>query len=251
MLGGTSPTVSRRSIRRLRDLRYLTVHTPWGVSGMNRIALADAAFGLLERLDVETTGLTKITSLDRRRPHLAHHELGVDVALHLHEACARMAGRGWRLEQYLTESRIRADVGVAQNAQVQLPDGCAVLEHHTGTRVALAIEIDRATERPTYVVAKKGESYSDLFRAGQPLMGVTDWRVAFVCETKRRRLTLLRYFAEAGLREPFFFEVSEELAARNILVPSAPWWTLDDATDDGIRVTRRGLLAALQDGGQR
>jgi hypothetical protein len=162
-----------------------------------------------------------------------------------------MEGRGWRLERYLTESRMRADVGVAQNARVQLPDACAVLEHHTGKKVALAVEIDRATERPTYVVSTKGEPYAEAFETAQPLMGVSDWRVAFVCETKRRRLKLLRSFAEADLARPFAFAISEELSPRNILATDAPWWMLDTTTDAGVRVAQRGLLTDLDSRGQR
>jgi hypothetical protein len=162
-----------------------------------------------------------------------------------------MEGRGWRLVNYLTESRMRADVGVAQNARVQLPDACAVLEHHTGKKVVLAIEIDRATERPTYVVSTKGEPYAEAVEAAQPLMGVTNWRVAFVCETKQRRLKLLRSFAEADLARPFEFAIAEELSPRNILTADGPWWMLDTTTDAGVRVVRRGLLADLDSRGQR
>ena len=111
-----------------------------------------------------------------------------------------------------------------------VPDALALVETDSGSEV-LAIEVDRGTERPSYMARKYG-AYLDWWRSGRHL---DDWkssavRILTIAPSERRSQRLARACREAtggkvsGL---FWFASEPDIVRGGILTPV--WSTTTEA----------------------
>lgn len=223
-----SVAMARRRLRAMRDLGVVNVHVP-SLSGENLYVLAPRGRSALED-HVESVGGRLACLRGIGRLHLAHHLAGVRLYAALAVAVER--ARSVRLLTYSFEDALRRAVGDAPG--VQVPDGVAVVDG-PGGRLALAVEVDRATENPSYVVKNKAVPYAHLRAAGVPLLGVERWVVGFVVPSERRRNRLVAAFHEATVPDaPFYWITDDRVCDRTILVGG---WTTVKTSADGETAT--------------
>lgn len=212
-----SRPIASRLLRKLRDLALVAVHVE-GMESENRYTLMPAGARELARVrGVDPDAFATPTGLGRVSDH--HHGV-VDVYVALHLALRRSTRL--TLARFAFEAELRRRVGTTKYALV--PDGVAVVVDEDGHETTFALEVDQATQNPSYVLREKIEPYIALAGAGAPLVGVAPWRVLFVVPTERRARKLAEAIWEA---EPpdglFFIAVAGELDDRTIL--SASWRT--------------------------
>lgn len=214
-----SHPIGRRSLRKLRDLRLVRVHV-LGQEEASRYTLTETG----KRQVVEAFGESYAKARTPRGVGalgaLPHHEGTVDVAI----ACARLeVEHGVDLVRFKFERTIRAELGVGSSARV--PDAVSVHDSGGGGRLAVAWEIDLATENPNYVAATKGQPYADIWQAGRDLDGESRWVVVCVVPTQRRVHSLVRAMWELLPEGLWFFVLSDELCRHGLSNQSA-WQTL-------------------------
>ncbi|MBI1945946.1 MAG: replication-relaxation family protein [Deltaproteobacteria bacterium] len=223
-----SVAMARRRLRVMRDLGVVNVHAP-SLSGENLYLLAPRGRSVLED-HAEGAGGRPACLRGIGRLHLAHHLAGVRLYVALAVAADR--ARSVNLLTYSFECELRRAVGDAPG--VQVPDGVAVVVG-PGGRLALAVEVDRGTENPSYVVRTKAIPYAYLSASGTPLLGTGRWVVGFVVPSERRRNRLVAAFHDAAVPDALFYWITDDgVCDRTILVGG---WTTVKTSADGETAT--------------
>ena len=209
-----SEDMAHRRLAVLRDHGLVRVHVQ-AQHAPNRYTLAPAALPVLCRLSGSSPeDLWVPRGIDR--VDLNHHSAAVDVFVALRSATTR-SGRV-RLVRWIFERELRKAAG--DGVGVLVPDAVGLFELHDGHQVAVALEVDLATENPNYV-GRKALNYADLRDAAAPMLGTPDWVVACVVAAPERRLHRLAVaVAEAGVSERLWhFALLDRLDSRAVLGP--------------------------------
>lgn len=210
-----SEDMAHRRLKVLRDHGLLRVHVA-AQHETNRYTLAPGAGPELGRLTgVSSDELWFPRGIERL--DLAHHEAAVDLYVLVQVAIARSSRV--KLLRWLFEREIRKTAGQAEGLLV--PDAVGLFELDGGLRHAVAFEIDRGTENPSYVATHKGLAYADLLAAGAPILGTTSWSVGcYVAAPERRLHRLALALAEAEVPPRLWYlGLAGQLDERNVLLP--------------------------------
>lgn len=232
---GMHPRIGRRSAQKLRDLGLVDAKLT-ALHESNRLVLTRAGAREVARATGrdpdELRPLSGIGNLD-----LDHHDLGVDLGIALTVAYSR--SRTWHLERLLFEREVRSLLRAAPG--VLVPDLVAVLVDGAGERVAIVGEVDLGTENVSYVVSTKGRGYQAARERGEPVLGCTEWRVAVVTNSARRRNRLSVGLWEAGAPEGLWYLAdAESVTPENVLLPT--WWTPRMTEGGRARLVQEALL---------
>ena len=222
-----SPAVAWRSLRKLRDLGLVLVHVG-AMHDVNRYTLASKARPVLARvLGCSPEEFRVMRGLGK--VNLAHHDGVVDLYVALKVAMAH--SKHLELESFLLERDIRKRLDNRRGMQV--PDAVAVVQNRDGQRMAVAFEVDLATENPRWVAQHKAVPYTELRETGQPLMGCSDWVVCCTVPSNRRMNRLALASWNAGIPEGLWFYLcADQLASRTIL---NDMWVTPRLSADGNR----------------
>ena len=208
----------------------------------NRVTLAHKARGVLARaLGRDPSEFRSMSGIGK--VSLLHHEVAVDLAVAVHVACAR--ARSFVLREFLFERDIRALLGAPKGALV--PDATAVIAHVSGSDMAVAFEVDLASENPSYIARTKIEPYAALQAAGHSIRGCRDWMVCCTVPSERRLNRLALAAWETAVPEGlWYFAVADSLDARNVL--TAVWKTPRVVQERALLVAESPLHEQLVQG---
>ncbi len=220
---GMSEEMVRRRVRALHAMKLLEKHVT-AAHEPNRITLAPAACPILARaLGRSPEEFHCLRGLSKT--NFIHHDGAVRMHVLLAVACAR--SNSFRLHEFLHEREIRALLG-SNATHALIPDAIAVLEHESGTRRALCIEVDTASENPSWFATHKAAVFARHREHGVSVRGCRDFVVLVTTPSERRRNRL----AAASWEQPvipvpeglLYFADHASLDSRNVLRPDA-WWT--------------------------
>lgn len=238
-------SIARRALNKLRDLGLARVLVP-AMEADNLYVLTPAGAREVARVTGRDPGDVAVLR-GVAAAGMEHHAGTVDVVAAMMAAAARSARV--EFEEALLDRDIRRLLGNPRDALV--PDAVAKIAVD-GTPAAFALEIDLATENPSWVLARKLVPYGELRAEGRPLAGRAAWSVGFVVPTLRRLHRLAAAAVEGGVPEgAVYFALAHELDARAVLAPV--WRTFRAAGPAGeFRLATEspfaGALAGCSDG---
>ncbi len=223
---GASHDVVRRRLAVLRDRGFVKVECPGGVAAPSRYFLT--AHGVTELAGRFGDGPWRAPR-GIKNLSFAHHDVSSELFIKLELAGARAKPKV-DVIAYMAERELRRRAGGAK--RILVPDAVILLERE-GRRIAIALEADTGSERPTYFARTKSVLYAEAIERGDPLHGVPEWTVVVVTRNDTRVRALVTACGELGLVLDHFmvFGVESELSDRNVLA-SGTWLGIETRGDE-------------------